>query len=41
MFPLDELRAAGVDMSRSAPIEGAIGYFTDLVDQLIDIHGSI
>lgn len=38
MFPLDELRAAGVDMSRPEPIEGAISYFSDLVDQLIDIH---
>jgi oligoendopeptidase F len=41
MFPLDELRAAGVDMSRPEPIEGAIGYFSDLVDQLIDIFGAV
>ncbi len=41
MFPLDELRAAGVDMSRPDPIEDAISYFTDLVDQLIEIHVSV
>jgi oligoendopeptidase F len=41
MFPLDELRAAGVDMSRPEPIEGAIAYFSDLVDQLIGIHSAV
>jgi oligoendopeptidase F len=41
MFPLDELRAAGVDMSRPEPIAGAIAYFSDLVDQLIGIHSAV
>ena len=40
-FPLDELRAAGVDMSRPGPIAEAVGYFGDLVDQLIDLHGRL
>jgi len=40
-YPLDELRAAGVDMSRPEPVIEAIGYFGDLVDQLIDLYGSL
>jgi oligoendopeptidase F len=38
MFPLDELRSAGVDMSRPEPIEGAISHFSGLVDQLIGLE---
>lgn len=34
-YPLDELRTAGVDMSRPGPIEDAIAYFGSLVDQLM------
>jgi oligoendopeptidase F len=39
MFPLDELREAGVDMLRPQPIEGAIGYFSRLVDELMKAVG--
>jgi len=38
MFPLDELLAAGVDMSTPAPIEGAISHFSGLVDRLIGLE---
>lgn len=34
-FPLDELRAAGVDMADSEPIENAISHFAEAVDRLI------
>ncbi len=34
-FPLDELVDAGVDMQSPEPIQRAINYFSDLVDQLI------
>jgi oligoendopeptidase F len=34
MFPLDELREAGIDMSTPVPILGAIRYFSGLVDEL-------
>ncbi len=37
-FPLDELRAAGIDMSRPEPVEEAIAYFSGLVDQLIGLY---
>jgi oligoendopeptidase F len=40
-YPLDELRAAGVDMSKPGPIAEATSYFGDLVDQLIELHGRI
>lgn len=40
-YPLDELRAAGVDMSRPGPVTEAIRHFDDLVDKLIDLHGSL
>ena len=39
-FPLDELLEAGVDMRSSDPIEQAIAHFAQLVDQLIEMHGS-
>ncbi len=35
-FPLDELLDAGVDMRSPKPIQGAIQYFSNLVDRLID-----
>ncbi len=41
MFPLDQLRAAGIDMSRPEPVEGAICYFNELVDRLMDIYSSL
>jgi oligoendopeptidase F len=34
MFPLDELREAGVDMETPQPIEGAIRHFSELVQEL-------
>jgi oligoendopeptidase F len=37
-FPLDELVEAGVDMRFPKPIERAINYFSDLVDQLIEAY---
>ena len=33
-FPLDLLRDAGVDMCQPAPVETALGYFAELVDEL-------
>ncbi len=41
MFPLDELRAAGVDMSSPGPIAGAISHFSGLVDRLIALEGTL
>ena len=40
-FPLDELVDAGVDMQSSKPIQRAINYFSDLVDQLIDAYQAL
>jgi len=37
-FPLDQLVDAGVDMRSPEPIQRAIGYFSDLVERLIDIY---
>jgi len=34
MFPIEELKVAGVDMSQSEPIEKALAHFKDLVDEL-------
>jgi oligoendopeptidase F len=34
MFPLDELKLAGVDMSTPGPVESAIKHFSSLVDRL-------
>ena len=33
-WPLDLLRAAGVDMETPEPVAATMGYFTDLVDEL-------
>ncbi len=38
MFPLDQLRKAGVDMSGPGPIRDAIGYFNELVERLIGMR---
>ncbi len=35
MFPLDELRAAGVDMADEGPVASALGHFSDLVDRFM------
>jgi oligoendopeptidase F len=40
-FPLDELVGAGVDMRSPDPIQRAIHYFSDLVDQLMDAYQAI
>ena len=40
-FPLDELVDAGVDMQSPEPIQRAINYFSDLVDQLIDAYQAL
>lgn len=34
MYPLDELKLAGVDMSSPGPVEAAISHFSQLVDRL-------
>jgi oligoendopeptidase F len=39
MFPLDQLKVAGVDMSERKPVDEALGHFAKLVDNLIDIIG--
>ncbi len=39
-YPLDELRTAGIDMSRPEPVEEAIAYFGSLVDQFIGLYES-
>lgn len=39
-YPIELLKIAGVDMSTAKPIEEALQYFTDLVDELSDIHKS-
>ncbi|MCP4135857.1 MAG: oligoendopeptidase F [bacterium] len=38
MFPLEELRAAGVDMGTPAPIEAALAHMGRLVDELIEVY---
>ncbi len=37
-YPLDELRAAGIDMSRPEPVKEAIAYFSGIVDQFIGLY---
>ncbi len=37
MFPLDELKQAGVDMGVPAPVESAIKHFSGLVDRLAEL----
>jgi oligoendopeptidase F len=39
-FPLDELLAAGVDMRAPEPVEKAIAYFAECVDQLERFEGN-
>ena len=40
-YPLDELIAAGVDMSSPEPVEKAIGHFDNLVKQFEDIYSRL
>lgn len=37
MYPLDELKLAGVDMSSPGPVEAAISHFSQLVDRLTSL----
>jgi oligoendopeptidase F len=41
MFPLDELRAAGVDMETPAPVEAAIAHFAEKVKQLQAVYAKL
>ncbi len=41
MFPLDELKEAGVDMTEPAAILGAIGHFKQLVEQFKEVYGRL
>jgi len=34
MFPLDELRNAGVDMESPQPVDAAVAHFAEKVEQL-------
>lgn len=40
-FPLDELLAAGVDMSSTKPVARAIEHFSNLVDRLIEVYQNL
>ncbi len=40
MFPLDELKTAGVDMTKPEPVEKALHHFSTLVDDLIETYES-
>ncbi|MBN2041588.1 MAG: oligoendopeptidase F [Spirochaetes bacterium] len=41
MFPLDELKLAGVDMTKPEAIEDAVNYFAGLVDTLMTVFEDI
>ena len=41
MFPLAELRAAGVDMESPAPVEAAIDHFAEKVKQLEAVYAKL
>ena len=41
MFPLDELKVAGVDMESPQPVIDALNYFDSLVDKFIAIHKTL
>ncbi len=41
MFPLDELREAGVDMETPAPVEAAIAHFAEKVKQLEAVYAKL
>ena len=38
-FPIDQLKAAGVDMSGRGPVDDAMACFASLVDQLDEVLG--
>ncbi len=41
MYPLDELRAAGVDMASPDPVKKAIEHFSELVDRFIEVYKTL
>jgi len=41
MFPIDELKAAGVDMSTPEPVRQALGHFDGLVNRFIELYGTL
>jgi len=41
MFPIDELKAAGIDMGSPEPVENAIRHFGGLVAEFIDAYDKI
>jgi len=41
MYPIDELKTAGVDMGSPEPVKSAIKHFGNLVDQLIEVYGNL
>jgi len=38
-FPIDILKKAGVDMTTDKPVNDAVGYFDELLNQLMDLEG--
>lgn len=41
MFPMEELKKAGVDMASPQPVEAAIAHFSSLVDRLIETFNKL
>ena len=41
MFPLDELRTAGVDMASPAPVKEAITHFSELLGRFKEVYGKL
>ncbi len=41
MYPIDELKTAGVDMGSPEPVKSAIAHFGHLVDQLLEVYGRL
>ncbi len=41
MFPIDELKTAGVDMGSPEPVKKAIDHFGDLVHRLVEVYGKL
>jgi oligoendopeptidase F len=41
LFPIDELKVAGIDMRTPHPVEQALAHFNDLVDRFIALHDEL
>ncbi|TAL37627.1 MAG: oligoendopeptidase F [Spirochaetes bacterium] len=41
MFPIDELREAGVDMASPVPVKAALAHFGSLVREFVSVHGTL